>query len=518
MHSNPRSFQSRYFPSFFSENYFGMKRLVAPKRSAIRSVDFENTCLRTGVTPQVQLSILSNVRSSRWVNTRKIEFLLKGLQNSITSLTLSTEFKLKLDENMKSLTAIVQQDPTKKMSLSRLYDEFWKSWRSLKESLNSVLEVDDAPPIVAFCADRMRKIESMIKRGEEKVPEASFSPERFEYVYGKLGKILEMFGNVTEIDLHQVLHNFRAIRNVLTKHSATFFVNDADFQFCVNNLKLVIESVERIQQNDAAKAGVVSEFASCQSALRKLVSADLKEQKQTKPEEKVAKARDSKKVPEKRRMPRYDTPEVEVRPTLSRLVRPKRSVTPPAARVKLALRQVDRGNKRPDADARKARDARRPMKLEEPVVVQKQTKAAAALDLKATSRRCKNDEPKVKVEVEAPKPKVSMLEIPNRRVSFISSDSYNDISDGGPMSRRASSRMEFLHVFHAIRDDDDSTSCDFGVTPRGYHEIPKEEEYEYYSYSYSSAAPPKPTPAAAPAKPANVVPAKPEPEYDYYSD
>ena len=487
-----------------------MKRLVAPKRSAIRSVEFGNTCLRTGVTPQVQLSILSNPRSSDWVNTRKIDFLLKSLQTSVSSLTLSIEAKHTLDEEIKTMSSLVQRDASRRMSLSRLYTEFWRAWHNFRNSLNSILETDDAPSIVSFCTDRLRKIESTIKRGEEKVPECEFAPERFDYVYAKLVGIFTMFENVITIDLRRVLHDLRALRNIMTKRSSSFFVNESDFQFCVNNLKLVIESVERIQQNDNAKSAVVAEFASCQAQLRKLIVSEAKEPKQPKPTEKVSRRRETK-APGRRRMPRYDTPEVEVdiRPTLSRLVHPKRSVTPPAARVKAVLKQVERGNRRPDADTRKARV----VKLDDGVAEPKQkiSTSSGAFDLKATSRRCRNEEP---VKKEDEKPHVARLEIPVRRVSGVASDSsYNDVSDG-PMSWRASSRMEFLNVFHAISDE--SVASDFGKTPRGYHKTPTIDEYEYY-YSDSSPPPPPPKSSQVPVK-TEEAPEKKESEYEYYSD
>ena len=498
-----------------------MKRREAPKRDLGTFIKSENPRTVTGVSAQTQLSVLSSPKAApkTWVNSAKIQFMLKSLSTSVSALTLTEEVKSDLIKQLQNLTALVAPENKRHISLAKLYDQFWNLWRSFRRSLNSVLETDDAPPIFSFCCDRLKTIQGVIQKGEAKVPESLFSPERFEYVYGKMAIILPMFENVDTIDISAILHHLRSIHNILTKRTSSFFVNDGDFQFCMRNLKHVIESLHTISKNDAAKESVVTEFGNIQTALKKLIPPDLKTQKNA-PKSATPRAAPSRGMnltPEKRSerskrtIPKYDMPEFEARPTLTRAVYPKkRAMTPPAGRVKsAAVRQAELRSRKLAAGERMTtmRDAFIPL-------ARKQTKDSAsvvtgkkrsptsklspsnssphmgrvsksqssAFDPRLTSRRYRNEDtqstktttPVVTKEVSPPQPQ-------RRRTSTISSGSYNEMSDSHG-SRRTASHVDHVAIDHEeIADDRDSVAtCDFGTKPKGYHEQPEEDVFEYY--------------------------------------
>ena len=494
-----------------------MRKREAPARALGPFITSENPRAVTGVSAQRQLSVLSTSKAApkTWVNSTKIQFLLKSLVTCISALTVPDEVHNDLVKQLKMMSGLVAPDMAKQLSLPRLFDEFWRSWRRFRSALNSVLESDEAPSILAFCVERLKTVQAMIQRGEGKVPEGRFSPERFEYVYGKFETILPMFENADSLDINAILHHLRSVQNILTKRTASFFVSEGDFQFCLRNLKHVMDSLQSISRNDAAKEAVVTEFGSTQAALRKLVSVDLKEQKK---EPRMVHANSEKKEEgkkKKRQMPKYDMPEFDTRPTvISRPVYPKkRSMTPPAARVRgVALRQAELRTRKLAPGERVAAmkeafiplsrkqgradtasctsDKKRRGKLSPsksaPHLGKTSKAKSSAFDPRMTSRRYRNEDARSRSTV-APAVTNSNLSphcAPGRKTSPISSGSYNDMSDS-PYSRKTGSHVDQSGVGQDIcvrADDKDSvTTCDFGTNPKGYHEQPEEELYEYYT-------------------------------------
>ncbi|OHT15933.1 hypothetical protein TRFO_13597 [Tritrichomonas foetus] len=342
----------------------------------------------------------SSTSSRKWAPTNKILPIIKRLSENIASLYLSKKTLNDLNDDIQNMQQLVSAENSRVQTLSRMTVAFWAIWNEFTVKLDSALNVDESPRVLAFVKEQLSNALQTIRQSHEQILALLLESKKPEpdqslhnYVYQKFESVLQTESIEIIDNLTILLHDTKRIFTVLQKNQRLFFISKTDSNYVLRAVERSIKSLHSISSDDNLRDEIVSQFTLAQETLKKLIpESNIKKrstsvpneppQSKTSPQRRRKNAQNdssnqniqninqtisqtspsgnksavsTKSKGKKHRLPVYDDPTPSEHIRTRQSVKPvKRAVTPPSIR----LRPRQRGVRVSDNESRRGFDSR----------------------------------------------------------------------------------------------------------------------------------------------------------------